>query len=166
MSEVVAVTVERRGIFYEVEFGADQIVHTKRGDVIARDIRGDDALRFCCFASGEVRPHDGETPLEREIREVDEAFAAFKRAYVEARTDGASPEESEAVRDRTRNLDPRTQGRGALFGERNYESDLCQTCDGTGEENRCIDDMCSGSDTCIHGDGYVTCRTCGGVGYV
>ncbi len=41
----------------------------------------------------------------------------------------------------------------------------CFTCDGSGMENHCIDDLCQG-DTCIHGDGYMTCSACHGLGYV
>jgi hypothetical protein len=41
----------------------------------------------------------------------------------------------------------------------------CPDCD-DGEVVICIDDMCAGSDRCIHGDGYGICRTCKGEGYI
>lgn len=38
----------------------------------------------------------------------------------------------------------------------------CPTCWGEGVVVTCMDDMCNGSDTCIHGDGYDACPDCGG----
>lgn len=47
-----------------------------------------------------------------------------------------------------------------------HERESCEACAGSGEENRCIDDMCNGQDECIHGDGMIACRACNGTGYV
>lgn len=42
----------------------------------------------------------------------------------------------------------------------------CNQCNGTGEIVTCWDDLCANSDTCIHGDGYATCPTCKGEGFI
>lgn len=42
----------------------------------------------------------------------------------------------------------------------------CGDCHGEGEVVTCIDDCCRGSGECFHGDGYGTCRHCGGTGEV
>lgn len=42
----------------------------------------------------------------------------------------------------------------------------CNRCNGTGEIVTCCDDLCANSDTCIHGDGYATCPTCKGEGFI
>lgn len=39
----------------------------------------------------------------------------------------------------------------------------CQRCHGEGVINICPDDLCHGSDECIHGDGIVTCPDCKGM---
>lgn len=44
------------------------------------------------------------------------------------------------------------------------DSTQCHRCDGSGEINICIDDLCHGQDECIHGDGIVMCPTCKGSG--
>jgi hypothetical protein len=41
----------------------------------------------------------------------------------------------------------------------------CPDCD-DGEVVDCIDDMCAGSDRCIHGDGYGPCGRCKGTGWL
>jgi len=41
----------------------------------------------------------------------------------------------------------------------------CSRCEGKGYIVVCIDDMCAGSDECIHGDGEIACRVCNGTGY-
>lgn len=42
--------------------------------------------------------------------------------------------------------------------------DACHNCDGEGQVMVCIDDMCVGMGDCMHGDGWVVCRACGGSG--
>jgi hypothetical protein len=44
------------------------------------------------------------------------------------------------------------------------DSTQCHRCDGSGDINICIDDLCHGQDECIHGDGIVICPTCNGSG--
>lgn len=44
------------------------------------------------------------------------------------------------------------------------DDDVCPRCDGRGEMNVCIDDMCHGQEECIHGDGMLICRLCRGTG--
>lgn len=39
----------------------------------------------------------------------------------------------------------------------------CWRCGGSGEVVECPDDLCNGTDHCIHGDGKVICSECGGV---
>lgn len=38
--------------------------------------------------------------------------------------------------------------------------DGCWYCGGRGYYVSCIDDLCHGSDECIHGDGYSNCPEC------
>lgn len=40
------------------------------------------------------------------------------------------------------------------------EPELCERCWGEGQIVTCPDDMCYGSDRCIHGDGYLMCPNC------
>lgn len=42
----------------------------------------------------------------------------------------------------------------------------CPECHGEGFIVTCIDDICRGSDYCIHGDGEETCPRCGGEGEI
>lgn len=50
-----------------------------------------------------------------------------------------------------------------FYGD-DYDNDTCPDCDGEGVVLVCFDDLCQGSGHCIHGDGWATCRTCGGAG--
>jgi len=49
-----------------------------------------------------------------------------------------------------------------LYGE--YET--CPSCDGTGREVTCCDDICVALGECMHDDGEEDCSTCGGEGEV
>lgn len=51
--------------------------------------------------------------------------------------------------------------------ETDYDDDepTCVRCSGSGEIITCPDDMCRGSDECMHGDGMDTCPDCKGKGW-
>lgn len=47
-------------------------------------------------------------------------------------------------------------------GDWDDHDSTCLTCGGTGIIITCMDDICVGSDHCIHGDGEEVCPECGG----
>lgn len=49
-----------------------------------------------------------------------------------------------------------------LYGE----DETCPSCDGTGWEVTCCDDICVSLGECMHGDGEEVCFECGGEGVV
>lgn len=44
--------------------------------------------------------------------------------------------------------------------------EMCQVCMGRGYVIICWDDICQGSDECIHGDGEMFCDVCDGEGFI
>ena len=47
-----------------------------------------------------------------------------------------------------------------------YDDGPCSECGGTGYIITCPDDICVGSDHCIHGDGEQMCPHCNGQNYI